>query len=78
MIMVNYYAETPNAAIIRFYHTKNIVLKNVTSNSDVGIIIISFGNALDQTYLSVINTLVRFVKGNSFIAIGGVLLDANI
>jgi hypothetical protein len=78
MIMVNYYAETPNVAIIRFHHTKNIVVKNVTTNLDVGIIIISFGTALDQIYLSVINILVRFVKGNSFIDIGGVLLGANI
>ena len=61
---VNYYAETPIVINIHNHPIENIVLKNAIRSLDIGIITISFGSVLDQTYSNVITTHVRFAKEN--------------
>ena len=61
---VNYYAETPIVINIHNHPIENIVLKNAIRSLDTGIITISFGSVLDQTYSNVITTHVRFAKEN--------------
>jgi hypothetical protein len=67
--MVNYCAETPIVMNIHDYHIENIVLKNAIKSLDVGIITISFGSVLDQTYSNVIIIHVRFAKESLLIFI---------
>jgi hypothetical protein len=71
MTMGNYYVGTLYVLIILYCLIKNTVLKNVIRNLDDGIITISFGNVLGQTYLSVTGILARFVKGSFFTDIEG-------
>jgi hypothetical protein len=61
---VNYYAETQIVINIHNHPIENIVLKNAIRSLDIGIITISFGSVLDQTYSNVIITHVRFAKKN--------------
>ncbi len=63
-ITVNYYAEILFVINIHNRPIENIVLKNAIRSLDTGIITISFGSVLDQTYSSVITTHVRFAKEN--------------
>jgi hypothetical protein len=63
---VNYYAETLIVMNIHNYPIENIVLKNAIKSLDIGIITISFGSVLDQTYSNAITIHVRFAK-ESFI-----------
>ncbi|MDQ3869191.1 MAG: hypothetical protein M3250_06505 [Thermoproteota archaeon] len=66
---VNYCAETLIVMNIHDFHIRNIVLKNAIKSLDVGIIIISFGSVLDQTYSNVTIIHVRFAKESSLIFI---------
>jgi hypothetical protein len=63
-ITVNYYAEILIVINIHNRPIENIVLKNAIRSLDTGIITISFGSVLDQTYSNVITTHVRFAKEN--------------
>jgi hypothetical protein len=58
----NYCVETLVVITIHNHHIKNIVLKNAIESLDIGIIIISFGNALGLIYSNAITTHVRFAK----------------
>ena len=78
MTMGNCCVEMLSVLIIPYFLTKNTVLKSVIRNLDDGIIIISFGNVLDQIYLSVIGIPAKFVRGSFFIDIEGNLLDPQI
>ena len=66
---VNYYAETPIVINIHNHPIENIVLKNAIRSLDIGIITISFGSVLDQTYSNVIIIHVRFAKESLLIFI---------
>ncbi len=61
---VNYYVEISIVINIHNRPIENIVLKNAIRSLDIGIITISFGSVLDQTYSNVITTHVRFAKEN--------------
>jgi hypothetical protein len=67
--MVNYYAETPIVINIHNHHIRNIVLENVIKSLDIGIITISFGSVLGQTYSNAITIHVRFAKESLLIFI---------
>jgi hypothetical protein len=61
---VNYYAEISIVINIHNRPIENIVLKNAIRSLDIGIITISFGSVLDQTYSNAITIHVRFAKEN--------------
>ena len=66
---VNYYVEISIVINIHNRHIENIVLKNAIRSLDIGIITISFGSVLDQTYSNVIIIHVRFAKESLLIFI---------
>ena len=61
---VYYYAEISIVINIHNRPIENIVLKNAIRSLDIGIITISFGSVLDQTYSNAITIHVRFAKEN--------------
>jgi len=61
---VSYYAEISIVINIHNRLIENIVLKNAIRSLDIGIITISFGSVLDQTYSNAITIHVRFAKEN--------------
>jgi hypothetical protein len=66
---INYYAEISIVINIHNRPIENIVLKNAIRSLDTGIITISFGSVLDQTYSNVIIIHVRFAKESLLIFI---------
>ena len=76
--MGDYYAETLLVVNLLCCPIKNIALNDVIKSSDDGTIIISFGNALGQIYLSAMAILVRFVIESHYTNTEGNLLDPQI